>query len=350
MKKYKDDSVRTRAVTRPLVRTTLSLIGILIAIIWIPIALMQYGSVLEKSSTAIGSTLRFNRSDADVTLQNIYTDEKKDVLIARLKLSEEAQSNLPFKGTDFRVLIGSHSLKDVKEVSVLFGKMSTDGDMFLVIPKPAMDDVYTIFLLNEKYVANSLKDKSQLSAKTTDVSDDAINKSLASTLSSFDVNMSKSKDAVTKVKSDALDAIVFRLSMTPGINNEKYKPTVLKVPLLNDETHQFDFKAFFDEVFKKTALEISQKEYNRLVSEKKLIENTLAEAKAKLNVNEFDEVATRRVNDSNEKISQIDDELTKLAKEVNYYENLKYDDKLFSNLETKATVFDVDRYLSEAKK
>ena len=212
MKLYKDNSQRTLAVSKPFVRTTIALIALIITVVWLPIQILRYNAVVERSSTMIGSELKFERSEAGVTLQNIYTDKSSNVLIARLKLSEEAQANLPHKGTDYRVMIGAKSLKGLKEVSVLFGKMSSDGDMFLVIPKPDIKEIYTLFIVNEKYVAAA--DSTKIGSKN--INDTDLDKSIANTLSAYDIDKKKDKNAVTTVKSDNLDAITFRLAMTPG--------------------------------------------------------------------------------------------------------------------------------------
>lgn len=339
MKMYKDNSKRTTAISRPFIRTTISLITILISLIWIPIGVMQYNSVVARSSTMIGSELKFERSDSTVTLQNIYTDKNKDVMIVRFKPSDDAQSNLPFKGSDFRVMIGAKSLQGLKEVSILFGKMSSDGDMFLIIPKPKLEEIYTVFVINEKYVASV-----DTSSITSSVSDAAINQSIANTLSAYDVDRKKDKNAVTTVKSDNLDAITFRLAMTPGVNSDKYKPTILDADLINEDTKEFDFEKFFEVLFKDTVLKTLNREYQNLVSKKKQVQITIDEAKSKLQINQFDKNAASTLSKSEEQMTTIDNEMESIASQMSTYESLQYSEDLFSNLETTATVFDIEKY------
>lgn len=340
MKLYKDNSQRTFAVSKPFTRTTIALIALIIAIIWLPIQIFRYNAVVERSSTMIGSELKFERSEAGVTLQNIYTDKSSKVLIARLKLSEEAQANLPHKGTDYRVMIGAKSLKGLKEVSVLFGKMSSDGDMFLVIPKPDLKEIYTLFIVNEKYVAAA--DSTKIGSKN--VNDTDLDKSIANTLSAYDIDKKKDKNAVTTVKSDNLDAITFRLAMTPGVNNDKYKPTVLDADLLNEETKEFDFEKFFNVLFKDVALKNFKREYENLASQKKQIQSTIDEAKSKLQINQYDKAASQVLAKANDQMSTVEQDMTKLATDISNYESLQYSPDLFSNLNTKAKVFNIDDY------
>ena len=337
---YKDNSVRTSAVSKPFIRTSIALIMMMIAIIALPFGIIRYNAVVAKSSTMIGSELKFERSDAGITLQNIYTDKKSNVLIARLKLSDSAQANLPFKGSDYKVMIGAKSLKGLKEVSVLFGKMSSDGDMFLVIPKPDIKEIYTLFIINERYVAAA--DSTKIGAKT--ISDTDLNKSIANTLSAYDIDRKKDKKAVTSVKSDNLDAITFKLAMTPGVDNEKYKPTVLDADLLNEDTHEFNFEQFFTVLFKDVALKNFKRDYENLVAQKKQVQMALDEAKSKLQINQYDKAARQTVSKSQDQLKTLEADMSKLANDISKYESLQYNAALFSNINTKAQVFDIDSY------
>ena len=338
---YIDQSVRTTAISKPFRNVVIALVLITISIVWIPIGIMQHNSVVARSSSAIGSKMKFERSESEITLKNIYTDKNSDVLIARLGLSDEAQANLPYKGSDYKILIGSKSLKGVKEASVLFGKLSTDGDMFLMIPKPSPEDVYTIFIVNTKYVAGAKDGAGAESSKISQL-DETINQSITNTLSAYDLDRKKDKSKVTTVKSDDLDAITFRLALKPGVDNEKYKPQVIDASLV--ENNEFKFETFFDEVFKKSTVESLQKDYANLVSQKKQIEVTRNEAADKLKINEFDKQAAQTKSKTETQLAEIDNKIAKTAKTLQQYEDLAYNDSMFANLNTKASVFDVDNY------
>src|SRR5699024_8225508 len=109
---------------------------------------LKYNKVAANSSFPIGSEIEFPVSKSKVELKNIYTDKNEHVMI--IQLSEiENTSTLPYRGTDFRIFMHSKSLEQYEKVDILFGRMSTDGDLFLVIPKPT-DDVYTLYILNTK--------------------------------------------------------------------------------------------------------------------------------------------------------------------------------------------------------
>lgn len=347
MKRYKDESIRTTAISRPFRNVVIAISMILVSIVWIFFGMMRYSSVVARSSSAIGSTFKFERSNSEVTLKNIYTDKNNDVLIARIGLSDEAQLNLPYKGSDYKVLIGSKSLKGLKEASVLFGKMSTDGDMFMMIPKPSKDDVYTIFIVNTKYVA-SVDSENLSGANSASKLDTAINQSISSTLSAYDLDAKKDKSKVTTVKSDDLDAITFRLALKPGINNDKYRPETLDVSLVKN--NEFQFKTFFNEVFKKTAVESMEKDYKKLVANKKQVKAALNEAEEKLKINEFDKSANQSKTKAESQLDEIDLKISQVTDTLQKYQDLEYDDEMFANLNTKAKVFDIDEFKKQQSK
>lgn len=347
MKRYKDESIRTTAISKPFRNVIIAICMIFVSVIWIFLGMMRYSSVVARSSSAIGSTFKFERSNSEVTLKNIYTDKNNDVLIARIGLSDEAQLNLPYKGSDYKVLIGSKSLKGRKEASVLFGKMSTDGDMFLMIPKPSKDDVYTIFIVNTKYVA-SVDAENLSGANSASKLDTAINQSITSTLSAYDLDAKKDKSKVTTVKSDDLDAITFRLALKPGINNDKYRPETLDVSLVKN--NEFQFKTFFNEVFKKTAVDSMEKDYKKLVANKKQVKAALNEAEEKLKINEFDKSANQSKTKAESQLEEIDMKISKVTDTLQKYQDLEYDDEMFANLNTKARVFDIDEFKKQQNK
>ena len=225
--------------------------------------------------------------------------------------------------------------------------MSTDGDMFLMIPKPSKDDVYTIFIVNTKYVA-SVDAENLSGANSASKLDTAINQSITSTLSAYDLDAKKDKSKVTTVKSDDLDAITFRLALKPGINNDKYRPETLDVSLVKN--NEFQFKTFFNEVFKKTAVDSMEKDYKKLVANKKQVKAALNEAEEKLKINEFDKSANQSKTKAESQLEEIDMKISQVTDTLQKYQDLEYDDEMFANLNTKARVFDIDEFKKQQNK
>lgn len=342
--KYKDDSIRTTSISKPFRNVVIALTMIIISIIWIPIGMVRYSAVVARSSSAIGSQLKFERSDSTMTIKNIYTDRNEDVLVVRLGLDDNAKKNLPFKGSDYRVMIGSDSLKGLNEASILFGKMSTDGDMFLMLPKPSKTDVYTVFLINTRFVSATNKDNKRAvnsTAANGDLDLD-IQKSITSTLSAYDIDKKKDKTKVTSVKSDDLDAVTFRLALKPGVDNDKYRPEKIDADLVKDD--EFQFETFFNKVFKETAIEKMEKDFAAKAEAKKQLQVSIQENEDRLRINEFDSEALQAKKANKDNLDKLELELSELAGTLREYQDLKYDSTMFANLNTKAVVFDVDAY------
>lgn len=336
---YKDNSERTRQIRGPYRKVIVSIFVALLAIIWTIGGRMSYSNMVANSSTAIGSSLKFNRSAADVTLSNVFVDKHKDVLIARLTLSEEARANLPYKGSDYKVYVASKATDGLKSIDVLFGRLSTDGDMFLVLPKPK-DEVYSIFIFNKNYVVSS--EAGSLAGEAGSFSDEVAQRSVTGALSNYTYGQDN-KDNVYTITSDRTDGISFRLAVNPGIESDKYTPIQLDADLLNDKTKTFDFKKFFNLVFKKAATEEVTAEFNKLKDQRTQTEKALQTDDERLQANARDTVAKDNYDKHLSELQNIDSRLEAISKDISQYESLEFSDELFSNLQTKAQVYDTSQ-------
>ena len=162
------------------------------------------------------------------------------------------------------------------------------------------------------------------------------------------IRAKKDKSKVTTVKSDDLDAITFRLALKPGINNDKYRPETLDVSLVKN--NEFQFKTFFIEVFKKTAVDSMEKDYKKLVANKKQVKAALNEAEEKLKINEFDKSANQSKTKAESQLEEIDMKISQVTDTLQKYQDLEYDDEMFANLNTKARVFDIDEFKKQQNK
>lgn len=304
---------------------------------------VRYQNVVRQSSSPIGSQLTFQRSSASITLADLYTDTDQSVLIARFSVENADSEKLPFRGSDYKVYIASDSLgKNVEKMDILFGKLSTDGDMFLVIPKPSRS-VYSIFIKNTKYLATQSTTDSDSNvvditptspADSSDSSDDT--RSLTKSLSSYRYNpAAESKGYV--VQSDSSDVIGFRMTLDPGIKDAAHSPKVLDAKLLNDSS--FDFKAFFDAVFKKSAKDELSNEHDKLIAQEKQLEQTRSEYRDRLAANPADTDAAAGLKDVQSQIDKIEQKKSDIAMQLNAYTALTYSDSMFQNLQTEAKVF-----------
>ena len=335
---FGDLSTRTKNISKYAISIMVAVMIFIVCIPWYLIGNHTFNQIVLRSSSPIGTQLTFNRSQADVQIADIYTDKKKNVLIVRIRVDNVAQSRLPFKGSDYKVYIASKSTNDLKSMPILFGRMSTDGDMFLMIPKPT-DTVYSIFIQNKNFIGEGTIDSKDKSTKeVADLSDNSI----AAALSSYryDDNKNSTSKGTYKITTDDNDTVSFRLTINPASKDENYRPKVINANLLKKEGNAevFDFDAFFNKVFKESALKELDKQYEQLAQTKLRQEKTLRDYQERYAANANDTTAKSQIDSITSKINDTENQLSVLSKKIADYKNLTYSDDLFKNLQTKAKV------------
>jgi len=309
----------------------------MIGIIWFIIGTFQYKGVVANSSTPIGTSMKFNRSQVDVTLKDIYTDKKQDVLIARLSAGSSANL-IPYKGSDYRVYIASKEFGNYQKASILFGRMSTDGDLFLVIPKPNQS-VYSIFIMNTKYLSTKVDSSGQTSTSVQDISQSDANMqlSISKALSDYDYNPGDDKSTTYEIGDNLQDVIAFRLTMNPSFKTKAYIPKVIDADLLNKQ-NEFQFAKFFDKVFKESAVKELQKQDSQLLQQMKQLRTVQSELEERLKANQNDSEASLALSQLKLQLENLQNQELELVKKISAYEALHYDDAYFENLLTKARI------------
>ena len=102
---FGDSSPRTKQISTNAIFVIIAIVLILFSSIWTVVGMHRYDTLVLRSSTPLETKLKFTRSAADVVLSGIYTDAEKSALVIRLSPTTEAQSRLPFKGSDYRVYL-----------------------------------------------------------------------------------------------------------------------------------------------------------------------------------------------------------------------------------------------------
>lgn len=337
----KDNSTRTRVVSRPYKMTITSIVMIVTSIVLYITGMTHYTNIVNNSSTAIGSVLEFKRSNASITLSGLYTDKSESVLIARFSVSKAASSRLPSAGKNYRLFVSADSMpKDKKNVSMLFGRLSTDGDMFLVLPKPARKTVYSIFIMNTVYLS-SVDDKNKSDANSTIASSDEIDnaeKSVTKALSSYRYNPDTVNDPYS-ISSDTTDMVSMRLTLDPAIKDSAHTPIVLDTTLLDGTT--FNFRGMFDILFKKSAYNELVKEHNDLSIQSEQTVKVIDEFSNRLARNPNDQTAAEQYTKAKDTLKDIENKKQEIAAQLTAYESLEYSDDMFSDIQTQAKVVNV---------
>ena len=330
-----DDSPRTIGVGRAGIGVIVSLTIAILSLILIICGTAYHSHIEKRSSTAKGTSMTFPVSNEEVTLKQIYTDKKKNVLVARLKVPSGA--NLPYRGSDYNVYLQSKSLKKYEKADILFGRISTDGDMVLVIPKPT-DDIYSVFIENTKNLTSSGSPSGGSSSSSNDdaIDNQSSSESFSKAISNYEYQDDDGKGGTYSVNTGE-DAISFRMTTKPAFNQSKYKPKVLNGNLL-DKDNKFDFKEFYVEAFKKGIInDLTQRhdDANNIYNQH---QSKLDELNDKIKDNPNDNDAIREKSNEQDKIEELENQKKELASQITRYQDKKYEDDLFENMQTEADV------------
>lgn len=336
--KYTDSSSRTTVISKQYYTLIAAVLALIIALPIYIAGSFHYSNVVAKSSSPIGTTMKFSRSNANVTLSGLYTDKDNSALVARLSVPASSAAKLPAQGKDYRVFVASDRFgKDVKEMDVLFGRLSTDGDLFLVIPKPN-DGVYSVFIMNRMFlgIADSTTG-GNVAPKLSDEDANATKQSITRALSEYQYSPNTSAKPYT-IKNDKNDMIGFRLTTRPAFDTAEYKPVVLDTTLI--EGSKFNFKNMFDALFKEAAYSQLDTQFNVLSDQSNALKKNLEEYQQRLIENPTDKAALTASNKVKERIRSLDRKKQDIAEQMNRYEQLEFSNKMFSNLQEKAWVIE----------
>lgn len=335
-----DSSPRTKAIARPYYAVIAAIIVFVLGVIGYIGGTMKFNNIVANSSSPVGSEITFSRSGATMTLEGIYTDVNQDVLIARLSTADDSENYLPFRGTDYNVVVSSPALKGYTEIPILFGRMSSDGDFFLILPKPS-DQVYTVLLQNLVDLGNvesANQNPSQTDSNVRSIASDE--SSLSKALSEFTYEDGAAIQDTTE-RTTTYDYTALRLTMDPAFKDEMYRPQVIHKPLLDPETNEFDFKTMFQEIFKNVAIDRLTQEYNDLENQKEIASEKRLQFQQRLELNNRDSAAAGQVKTLSDEIEKIEEKQAEIAKNLSDYQNLEYDNSFFTDFATSAVVADL---------
>lgn len=339
---FGDSSYRTKQVaTSAIILFLLTVIGTACVILMMT-GELYYRSVINSSSTAKGSTLTFERSDASIVLEDIYTTPEQDVLVARF--SSDTSANLPFRGTDYRVFIESDSLSSRhEEMDIIFGRMSTDGDLFLVIPKPTKD-IYSVFIMNTNYIPRSISVGDVSSSQLRDIEAQLSRQaeiSITDALRTFNYTQATSSASSYRIEHDEMDMVSLRLTLDPASSEPQYAPFVVDAELI-DDTNTFRFDNFFDTIFKNNALRLLEREHENIgvsISQNNRIIEHLEDL---LTNNPNDANAQSSLAEARGNQSALRDRQVEVATRIVQIGDLSYDPSVFRDIQTKARIIELD--------
>ena len=211
---------------------------------------------VQESQTPINEVKTFQVSGVDVRIKGEMTDKKKDVLILTLEVNENGQK-LPYGAENYWVVTTS----DISGESIpcFFGRMSTDGDMFLIIPYPDKEMTYNIGIYNTASTASQNKNNDSSSIRV----DKGTQAKVISDITS-DISPEKSNNFIERKETDTIG---FNATLESKIKGKNYQITTLDVDSLlieKGDVVSFDFKTFYELAYRKVAVDEAQSTVDKL--------------------------------------------------------------------------------------
>ena len=330
---FGDKSKRTARISKYAIMTATALGGIVIGGIGYGYGTLRYNHDVAWSSTPIGQTLKFNRSKASLTVGGLYTTPKKDVMIVQLKPAED-DTSLPYKGKDYKIYVQSKSTDGLKEIPVMFGRMSTDGDLFLIIPN-ITDQVYKIFLMNNNYISTN-----DIQINTNKQGADLDEASITKALSDYGSGSQNFAKGEFIIKGSTSDITALRLTLNPAFKTKAYLPTVIDADLLktDGDSQTFDFETLFNLLYKEPVVTKLRKQYKDETRKLDQFNKSVTALEQRVADNPDDTNAAGELVSAREKVKAQESNIGSITKQLNRYEKLEYSDDMFKDLQTKAKV------------
>lgn len=280
------------------------------------------------SATTKGATSQFKKSRATATIKNYFVDGNKDTLIVTIGLKENSSTPMPYNATEYVVAVNNKTYKE--DVPVLFGRMSTDGDLFLVIPKPK-EAIYDIVIANRGYV-----DYSDTGGNVTTKGLDLDKKSLTKLISE-NQTFRESGEENKRSEREQGDSIRFRVGIKTAIDDERYKPSILNVDSLlieNGDAVSFDFETFWNIVYKQPLIDDTTKQIEQLTNQIGDLRNSAISLQERLDKNQQDETAQSELSKVQKAIDRAENDNLKLTELLGEYNDLEFNPADFSNYST----------------
>ena len=136
-----------------------------------------------------------------------------------------------------------------------------------------------------------------------------------------------------------MDVVGFRATLKPAFDEDAYHVDTIDDTLL-DDSGNFDFKKFYEYVFKGAATGSIEEQYNTLNNQKEFLTKRINDVNSRLKENPNDEDAKKKLSETQSSLDKINNQLSDLASKYNDFKSTEYSNSLFKNLQTKATVID----------
>ena len=260
-------------------------------------------------------------------MAGLYTDKDKTALVIRLRPEdEEASTKFPAKGVDWNVFINNKKL-DEDEIDIRFGRISTDGDYILAIPYPN-ESIYSIFISTSFTI--DVMDQQKIDYDKID-----FDSSLGKALSNYNANAATAEELTANIS--GVDVGGFRVTLNPALDEAAYKPVVVEGTFIKDGELNLDMVA--EKIFIGYAKQDIQLSIDRLNAEREQLEKKVKDYNDRIDVNPKDTAAIAEKNTIEERLTEISEAISSASVELTSIQNLKLDESILKDFQTKAKVY-----------
>lgn len=347
-----DRDYRTRQGIVNAVLVFLTLASVVVFTIILIIGGINWQQYKYSNTTPIGDELQFERSEAILDFNGVWTDKKKDVTAVRLHYDDDARKKLSTQGKNYKLYLIDSDGKAQKNVKLSYGVLA-QGDGFLFIKGNLDKKAYQVLITNQSNISSDTGggDGVDLDSGSVDLDDVESDSSSSSNLAG------KSEDEITEAElekslSDVRQGDVSKKGRL-NFGNNSSKPSVdyidFRVNSYSDSTKVYDgsflnkdgsidYATIFKQSNTNSAVKSIDKKIESLESDKETNENTIEEYKERQKRAEGDDEAKSNIQSLKEKGDSIDEEIENQKMLKKQYQDYDITEKSFGDMQRKFKV------------
>lgn len=126
-----------------------------------------YSNYKKNNTTELGTTLRFSKTDdAKVKINEVWTDKKREVTVAKLGYPTQTRKLLSTKGRNYKIYMKAKGERPKAQMA--YGILGNEGDGYLFIKGKLKDQPYNIGIENTISLTTESSGKTNSDSLTSD--------------------------------------------------------------------------------------------------------------------------------------------------------------------------------------
>lgn len=126
-----------------------------------------YSNYKKNNTTELGTTLRFSKTDdAKVKINEVWTDKKREVTVAKLGYPTQTRKLLSTKGKNYKIYMKAKGERPKAQMA--YGILGNEGDGYLFIKGKLKDQPYNIGIENTISLTTESSGKTNSDSLTSD--------------------------------------------------------------------------------------------------------------------------------------------------------------------------------------